>query len=110
MINTALQRYRENRNVQWMRIEDSDLYLEEVSNDVLSSISAADLMNKLQAMPIGFRTVFNLYAIEGYKHHEIAAKLGISVGTSKSQYSRSRTMLQEMIEKENRFSERAIGK
>ena len=108
MINIALQRYRENKNMQFLRVEDSDLHLQEVSEDVLSRMAADELMAKLQQLPIGFRTVFNLYAIEGFKHSEIAEKLGISEGTSKSQYSRSKAILREMIEKENRKSERAI--
>jgi len=59
-----------------------------------------DLLKKIQALPPGYRTVFNLYAIEGYKHHEIAEKLGISVGTSKSQYNRARVMLTKKINTE----------
>ncbi len=108
MINMALQRYRDNKNMELVRLEDSSIHLREVSEDVLSRMSADELMAILQQLPIGFRTVFNLYAIEGYKHHEIAAQLGITEGTSKSQYSRSRAMLREMIEKENRIGGRAI--
>lgn len=107
MINTALQRYRENKNLQLVRLEDSAVHLE-VSNDVLSSMSADELLVKIQQLPVGFRTVFNLYAIEGYKHHEIAEMLDISVGTSKSQYSRSRAFLRAMLENENKLGERAI--
>ncbi len=108
MINVALQRFRENKNVQLVRVENSDLHLREVSDDVLSSMSADELMEKIQNLPMGFRTVFNLYAIEGYKHHEIAKQLGINEGTSKSQYSRSKAMLREMIENEKKRSEQAI--
>lgn len=108
MINIALQRFRQNKNLQLVRIDDSDLDLLEVSDNVLSRMSADELMTKIQRLPIGFRTVFNLYAIEGYKHQEIADQLGISEGTSKSQYSRSKAMLREMIENEKKISERAI--
>ncbi|HKL02750.1 MAG TPA: RNA polymerase sigma factor [Cryomorphaceae bacterium] len=108
MVNTALQRYRANKNLQLVRLEDSTVHLQEVSDDALSSMSADELLIKIQRLPVGFRTVFNLYAIEGYKHNEIAEILGISVGTSKSQYSRSRALLREMIENENNFGERAI--
>lgn len=58
------------------------------SNDIL------EIMNK---MPEGFRTVFNLYAIEGYKHREISKMLNISIGTSKSQLLRSRIKMQELL-------------
>ncbi len=108
MINTALQRYRENKNVHMVRLDDSAVHLMEVSDDALERLSAGELLIKIQQLPIGFRTVFNLYAIEGYKHQEIAAMLGINEGTSKSQYSRSKALLREMIENENRIGERAI--
>ncbi|MEL6846066.1 MAG: sigma factor-like helix-turn-helix DNA-binding protein, partial [Bacteroidota bacterium] len=53
-------------------------------------------------MPVGYRTVFNLYVIEGYTHQEISVTLDISVGTSKSQLSRAKKILQEKIETMNR--------
>lgn len=108
MINLALQRYRENKSMQMVRLEDTNLHLREVHDDVLSRMSANELLDKLQRLPVGFRTIFNLYAIEGFKHHEIAAHLEISVGTSKSQYSRSKVLLRKMIEEDNKISERAI--
>ena len=59
---------------------------------------AAYLMHIIEALPVGFRTVFNLYAIEGYAHKEIAQMLGISEGTSKSQLSRAREILRKKVE------------
>ena len=56
-------------------------------------------MKILQTIPLGYRTVFNMYAIEGYSHKEIADELGISVSTSKSQLSRARNVLKEIVEK-----------
>lgn len=61
------------------------------------SDEAAHLLGLVQALPTGYRTVFNLYAIEGYNHAEIAEMLGISSGTSKSQLSKARKMLQEQL-------------
>lgn len=58
-----------------------------------------DLMSLVQSLPIGYRTVFNMYAIEGYSHKEIADILAISEGSSKSQLSRARKSLQNMIAK-----------
>jgi RNA polymerase sigma-70 factor (ECF subfamily) len=55
-------------------------------------------MKILQTIPVGYRTVFNMYAIEGFSHKEIAEELGISVSTSKSQLSRARTVLKRIIE------------
>lgn len=62
-----------------------------------NSLESDDLMNIINQLPTGYRTVFNLYAIEGYSHAEIAEKLGISEGTSKSQLSRARMLLQEKL-------------
>jgi RNA polymerase sigma-70 factor (ECF subfamily) len=60
---------------------------------------AEDLMNLIQRMPDGYRIVFNMFAIEGYSHQEIAAQLGITESTSKSQYLRARAYLRDRIEK-----------
>ena len=62
-------------------------------------MSAKDLLALMHSMPSGFRTVFNLYAVEGYAHKEIAEKLGITESTSKSQYSRAKVHLQKLIAK-----------
>jgi len=63
----------------------------------LHSDGAAHLLQLIQALPVGYRTVFNLYAIEGYQHDEIATMLEISVGTSKSQLSKARKMLKNQL-------------
>ncbi len=60
-------------------------------------LEADDLLQLVQALPEGYRTVFNLYAIEGYAHAEIAQRLGISEGTSKSQLSRAKELLRQRI-------------
>jgi RNA polymerase sigma-70 factor (ECF subfamily) len=62
-----------------------------------------ELMILIQSLPNGYRMVFNLYAIEGYSHREIAEMLGISEGTSKSQLSRARVMLQEQLKKIEKY-------
>lgn len=69
----------------------------EITSDEL--LLEKDLMNMVFALPQGYRTVFSLYAIEGYKHEEIAEKLGVTIGTSKSQLSKARRILKEMINK-----------
>ncbi len=68
--------------------------------DSETELLEADLVAMVMDLPIGYRTVFNLYVIEGYQHHEIAEQLNISVGTSKSQLSKARKMLQQMIKEE----------
>jgi len=101
MVNTALQNYRETKNARMhVEYDKVDFFLEADEN-VLAELSAEDLMNKIQNLPAGYRMVFNLYAVEGYNHQEIAKELDISVGTSKSQYSRARAILRKMIEEEN---------
>ena len=77
----------------------SDLIAEEVSlqEEALNNLSAAEIFNLVVQLPVGYRTVFNLYEIEGMSHKEIAALLNISEGTSKSQLSKSKNLLQKML-------------
>ena len=108
ILNTALQHIRDNKNLK-MHIELEKAQV--VSNDfdeILSGIALDELRQKIQQLPDGCRGVFNLYAIEGYKHREIAEHLDISVGTSKSQYNRARMILQTMIKTEQEVSGQAI--
>lgn len=73
------------------RYEDSD------REDIISNITADDLMQLIQELTPQYRMVFNLYALEGFSHKEIAEKLGISEGTSKSNLSRARLILQKRV-------------
>jgi RNA polymerase sigma-70 factor (ECF subfamily) len=68
-----------------------------LDEDMLDRLSAVEIFNLLLQLPVGYRTVFNLYAIEGMPHGEIAAMMGISEGTSKSQLSKAKNLLQKMI-------------
>src|SRR5690606_36462305 len=63
-------------------------------------LEADELMKMIQELPLGYRTVFNLFAIEGYSHAEISDLLGISEGTSKSQLSRARNILKQRLAKQ----------
>ncbi len=67
-------------------------------NDALSALAAKDILNTIARLPQGARMIFNLYALEGYSHQEIAERLEISSGTSKSQYSRARYLLQQWLQ------------
>jgi RNA polymerase sigma-70 factor (ECF subfamily) len=69
----------------------------QVQPSVISALHMADIIRAMDSLPAGYRTVFNLYAIEGYKHREIAALLGISINTSKSQYALAKVRLQQWI-------------
>ncbi|HMO41057.1 MAG TPA: RNA polymerase sigma factor [Saprospiraceae bacterium] len=64
----------------------------------VDELAAQDILNLLDGLPTGYRTVFNLYAIEGFKHREIAEMLGISINTSKSQLILAKKRLQELLE------------
>jgi RNA polymerase sigma factor (sigma-70 family) len=61
------------------------------------NLEVTELLNMVNELPVGYRTVFNLYAIEGYSHREIADRLEISENTSKSQLSRARALLQKQV-------------
>jgi len=99
MVNEALQQVRRNRSLHL----ETDI--DEVRNDAAvmhtddNELETQDLLNLVRQLPDGYRTVFNLYAIEGYSHREIAEQLGISENTSKSQLSRARALLQEYLKK-----------
>ena len=71
--------------------------------DAADELSAKDLLKMVHSLPSGYRSVFNLFAIEGYSHKEISKMLTISEGTSKSQYSRARTYLQKMLGEEKKI-------
>lgn len=96
MINTALERYRSQVVLQRVD-EDPHLLDEQITDDTLDSLNAESLIKMIQELTPKYRMVFNLYAIEGYNHKEIAEKLNISEGTSKSNLSRARAILQEKV-------------
>lgn len=97
MVNTAIELYRKNvRSLHTVELEG--VVVVDTTNS-LSQLAVKDLMHLVQNLPDGYRMVFNLYAIEGYSHKEIAEQLGISEGGSKSQLSRARIYLQEKIRK-----------
>ena len=64
---------------------------------VLDELAEQDILNLVQELSPGYRTVFNMYVVEGYTHKEIGDILGISEGTSKSQLSRAKVILQDMV-------------
>lgn len=97
LINTALKalQKRKRRGYQ-LDTEEMTNQLSEQATDI-SNIALEELLNLIHALPDGCQTIFNLYAIEGYKHQEIADLLGISEGTSKSQYARAKQILQQKL-------------
>ena len=105
VVNEALGRIRTESSMKWEVSLEDGLMDAASSENVLDTISAKELLDLIQTLPIGYRTVFNLYAIEGYSHKEIAEELGIREGTSKSQFNRARLTLQKKIESLTKISE-----
>lgn len=101
MVNTALNQQRKKLYLfPMIDVEELNLPEEEVS---ISSIHFTQLLEMIQSLPQGCQIVFNLFAIEGYNHKEIADLLQISEGTSKSQYARARSLLQQKLLKESSY-------
>ena len=101
MVNTSLDYLRSIKNQRFNVSVDDVEYMLKENQEILSSMQADDLLGIVKTLPTGYRTVFNMYAIEGYSHKEIGELLEISENTSKSQYSRARTLLQKKLEEMN---------
>lgn len=98
-VTTALEYLRRNDALkQSLSIDEYDNFIEDVDVTVLEKISADDLLKCINKLPNGYRTVFNLYAIEGYSHAEIANMLNITENTSRSQFMRARKILQKSVQ------------
>lgn len=96
MINTALEKYRSQMFLP--RVDEVREKVQEVADDgIFDILTSQELVELIQTLSPKYRMVFNLYAIEGYSHQEISKELGISTGTSKSNLSRARAILQEKI-------------
>ena len=101
MVNESISFLRVQKKVKF--IED-ETYFEESFNNIESQFSVDAIQSLIDNLPDGYKMVFNLYAIEGFKHQEIATMLGINEGTSKSQLSHARKMLQNQINKLKNYS------
>lgn len=98
VVNTALKKYslrRYEKEVVGYEIKEKDESSIEAS--AYSDLTAKELMDLINALPSGYKLIFNLYVIEGYQHDEIAEMLGIQPGTSRSQLVKARNMLQKQI-------------
>ena len=112
MINAATQKYRE--KISQLCVEslgdELDDSLKAIESD---NIKANELVEVIQSLPTQYRIVFNMYAVEGYSHKEIAETLNISENTSRSNYFRARNILREKLDddekKRNKFSEVVIN-
>jgi len=105
VVNTALDHIRRNKKyINNVEIDSVSYFLEE-TNFIIENLNANDLLKIIHQLPAGYRMVFNMFAIEGYSHREIASQLNITESTSKSQYSRSRKMLRDMLLKKEYIEE-----
>lgn len=98
MVNTAIEVYRkEQKSLNVVDLTDVHDTPQEMFD--MDSLEVKDLLAMVQELSVGYRLVFNLYAIEGYSHKEIAQQLGITEGASKSQLSRARAVLKDKLAK-----------
>jgi RNA polymerase sigma-70 factor (ECF subfamily) len=98
MVNTALEKYR--MHFQTVSIHENQAEIDlEAEKELATDIEVNELLRIIQELTPRYRVVFNLYALEGYSHKEISEMLQISEGTSKSNLSRARAILQEKVNK-----------
>lgn len=96
-VNTAIEHYRK-KSAQLSSVsEKEENTIEDTDITALDSLAEKDILNLIQELSPGYKTVFNLYVVEGYSHKEIGDMLGISEGTSKSQLARAKAILQKKV-------------
>lgn len=99
MVRTALNYLKKNKRYNTeLAFEDTGLHPVYEQNPVMM-LEAKEIASLIRQLPVGYQTIFNLHAVEGFSHVEIGGMLGISDGTSRSQYSRARNLLINWIEK-----------
>lgn len=96
-INTNLEFLRKKR-LKFEDISESDFHLSAINNLPIDTMSAQELVKLLQELPPGYRSVFNLYVLEGYTHKEIGEILNISPSTSKTQLMKAKRMMQDKVQ------------
>ena len=102
MVFTAIDNFRKNnRYNNQLDIEDVHHNIKESAENSIDRMSYKEIIELVQKLSPVYRTVFNLYVIDGFKHEEIAAKLNITVGTSKSNLAKARVNIQKMLQATN---------
>jgi RNA polymerase sigma-70 factor (ECF subfamily) len=96
-VNTCLEFVRKKANMYVVQ-DTETVKVEYQDENALQKLMKEDLMEMIQSLSTGYRTIFNLYVIEGYSHKEIAELLNVTEGTSKSQLARARYLLQKKVE------------
>ncbi len=99
MVREAISYIRQVKKIEFS-VEDFEVYQEQ-TNNIETAIELNEIQQYIDELPEGYKMVFVMYAVEGYKHHEIASLLNINEGTSKSQLYKARQLLQEKINRSN---------
>ncbi len=99
MINTAIDRLRKDNFLPEIGITNESIWIEDKSQASDQTILYKEIINEIKKLPPGYRIVFNMYVIDGFTHQEIADRLKIAVGTSKSNLSKARGLLKSFIKK-----------
>jgi len=101
-IHTAIDHYRKNNKAYTISLrDDSHFEIAENSGSPVDHMSYKEIIELVQKLSPTYRTVFNLYVLDGYKHEEISKQLNISVGTSKSNLAKARMNIQKMLKQTN---------
>jgi RNA polymerase sigma-70 factor (ECF subfamily) len=98
VVNTAISFLRKEKNTQFQTDIDDHTEILSQGEGALADLNYEQLLAVIKTLPTGCRVIFNLFAIEGYSHQEIAKQLDISEGTSKSQYARAKQLLKCKLE------------
>ena len=101
MVNTAIDYLRAEARHQHSDIDAIEYNYVEDNSNVIAELNAEQILEYVNQLPASYRTVFNLYVMEGHNHREIGELLGISEGTSKSSLAKARMKLQKMITENN---------
>lgn len=107
MVYTAIDHFRKNHKHQFTTdLDNGVIQVASRTEDALDRISYDEIIRSIQDLTPGYRTVFNLFIIEGFTHEEISEKLGISIGTSKSNLAKARRQLQKILFQQNQIQVR----
>lgn len=103
VVNTAINHVRKEKDLSFSVEIDHAIGVENNITSAISTLNYNELIDLVRSLPMGCQAVFNMYAIDGYDHAAIGEKLGISVGTSKSQYARAKNILQKKLQNQNKL-------
>jgi RNA polymerase sigma factor (sigma-70 family) len=96
VVNTAIDHYRKSKKNE-VEISIEEAYNESADESVIDNLNAGEIIKLINSLPMAFRYTFTLYEIEGFSHDEIALQLGITTGTSRSNLTRAKKILRQMI-------------